>query len=239
MRTLPLVKKGLRRPDSSMNILINKLHFPVTVLGPGRRIGIWVQGCSIGCKGCISQDTWPRDESKALAVADLLAWCEQISGHALDGVTISGGEPFDQPAALNELLRGLARWRERRKLDFDILCYSGYPLATLRERHSALLGRLDAVIAEPYIDALPSAHPWCGSANQKLTLLSARGRRRLAAQAGQPSAGSIAPHGKRIQALVDGQRVWYVGIPARGDMARLEELCRARGVDFAQVSWRS
>lgn len=217
-----------------MNIYINKAHFPVTVLGPGRRIGIWVQGCSIGCKGCVSRDTWPQDEGKAMGVADLLAWCQEISASGLDGVTISGGEPFDQPAALEALLRGLEGWRQRRKLTFDILCYSGYPLTTLRARHAALLSRLDAVIAEPYVDALPSDHPWCGSSNQKLVALSARGKRRYA---GRP--GSVTSAGKRIQALVDGQRVWYVGIPSRGDMERLEELCRARGVDFAQVSWRS
>lgn len=213
-----------------MNISINKAHFPVTVLGPGRRVGIWVQGCAIGCKGCVSRDTWPQDAGKAMRVADLLAWCEQVSGNALDGVTLSGGEPFEQAAALEPLLAGLARWRERRRLDFDILCYSGYPLATLRSRHAALLGRLDAVIAEPYVDALPSEHPWYGSANQKLTLLSRRGQRRYATV---PN-----PAGKRMQALADGQRVWYVGIPARGDMARLQALCHERGVDFAQVSWK-
>ena len=214
-----------------MNILINKAHFPVTVLGPGRRIGVWVQGCTIGCKGCISRDTWARDAGRAMRVADLLAWCEQVSGHALDGVTISGGEPFEQPAALGQLLRGLARWRQHKGLDFDILCYSGYPLATLRARHAGLLGLLDAVIAEPYVDALPSEHPWCGSSNQQVTALSPRGEQRYA------SAPDTA--GKRIQALADGKQVWYVGIPARGDMDRLQALCHARGVDFAQVSWRS
>lgn len=217
-----------------MKIAINKAHFPVTVLGPGRRIGIWVQGCSIGCKGCVSRDTWPQDASKEMPIAELLAWCEQTGGHQLDGITISGGEPFEQAEALGQLLQGLARWRERQKLDFDILCYSGYPLATLRARHASLLDHLDAVIAEPFVDALPSEHPWCGSANQKLVPLSPRGERRYAGSQEAPSQAA----GKRMQALVEGGRVWYVGIPARGDMSRLEALCRSRGVDFAQVSWR-
>ena len=232
MSASPTCKEG-KRPGP-MNIFINKVHFPVTVLGPGRRIGIWMQGCSIGCKGCVSRDTWPRDEGKAMGVDDLLAWCREIGANGLDGVTISGGEPFDQPAALEALLRGLAHWRQQRRLTFDILSYSGYPLATLRTRHAALLSRLDAVIAEPYVDALPSDHPWCGSSNQKLVALSARGKQVYASRP-----GSNAPAGKRIQALVDGERVWYVGIPSRGDMERLEELCRARGVEFSQVSWRS
>ncbi|HAU1321526.1 TPA: radical SAM protein, partial [Legionella pneumophila] len=41
-----------------MMIYISRVHFPVTTLGPGHRIGIWFQGCSIRCPGCISTDTW-------------------------------------------------------------------------------------------------------------------------------------------------------------------------------------
>ena len=90
---------------------LNKAHWPVTVLGPGRRIGLWVQGCTIDCKGCVSQDTWPQDATKAIAVRDLVAWCKRTAGDALDGVTISGGEPFEQPDGLRALLAGLRAWR--------------------------------------------------------------------------------------------------------------------------------
>ena len=41
-------------------VAISRLHFPVTTLGPGRRLGIWFQGCSIQCRGCISIDTWDK-----------------------------------------------------------------------------------------------------------------------------------------------------------------------------------
>lgn len=215
-------------------ISINKAHYPVTVLGPGRRIGLWVQGCSIGCKGCISQDTWAADPEREMPIAELLAWCRDVAAGGLDGVTISGGEPFDQPEALAQLLDGLRDWRSEARLDFDLLCYSGYPLATLRKRHGPLLERLDALIPEPFIDARPATEPWRGSSNQPLVLLSARGRRRYARHLRQPLA--LGP--KRIQAVVDGDRVWYVGIPGRGDMERLRELCAARGLDFSEVSWR-
>ena len=42
----------------SDQIGLNRVHFPVTALGPGRRVGIWLQGCSIRCPGCMSLDTW-------------------------------------------------------------------------------------------------------------------------------------------------------------------------------------
>jgi anaerobic ribonucleoside-triphosphate reductase activating protein len=215
-------------------IELNKAHWPVTVLGPGRRIGIWVQGCSIHCPGCVSQDTWPRDESKAIPVAHLVAWCRKVSDNVLDGVTISGGEPFEQPKALRALLDGLVAWRAHDKLDFDILCYSGLPQRKLEKVHADLLVRLDAIVPEPYVNDLPQGNVWRGSGNQPLVPLSARGRMRYAPHVEQ--AGD--PPGKRIQAAVEGGRVWMIGIPGRGDMAAVEALCAARGLALTDVSWR-
>jgi anaerobic ribonucleoside-triphosphate reductase activating protein len=218
-----------------MIIGINKAHFPVTVLGPGRRLGIWVQGCGIGCKGCISQDTWARDPGRDMTVTQLLDWCRKVTADGFDGVTISGGEPFDQPLALAALLDGLIEWRNTGRLEFDILCYSGYPLATLQKKHAPLLARLDALIPEPYIDARPLTRIWRGSSNQTLVALSERGLSRYTPYLDTPADGAA----KCIQTMLDGGRVWYVGIPARGDMAALEQACKKRGVELTQISWRS
>jgi len=228
-----------------MKIAINKAHFPVTVLGPGRRIGIWLQGCRIRCKGCISQDTWGVDAGKETTVARVLSWCRETvakNGGALDGVTISGGEPFDQPAALAALLHALDRWRADAQLDFDILCYSGYPAKTLGKKHRPILARLDALIPEPFVEDAPLDRLWRGSGNQPLIALSRRGAARYAAYVDAPADA----FGKRIQAGMgsgpardgSGERVWFIGIPARGDMERLEALCAERGVTLAKVSWR-
>jgi anaerobic ribonucleoside-triphosphate reductase activating protein len=229
-----------------MKIAINKAHFPVTVLGPGRRIGIWLQGCSIACKGCISQDTWAADPGRLMALPELLNWCRSVSGGQLDGITLSGGEPFDQPQALAALLNGLLAWRKQAQLDFDILCYSGYPYAKLQRLHPRLLEKLDALIPEPYVAQLanqttdPQTGPtdstqrWRGSANQPLILLSERARQRYT-----PLLAQEEGRAKRIQMMQDGQKIWYVGIPAKGDMAALEAACQAQGVVFSQVSWRS
>lgn len=217
-----------------MKIALNKAHFPVTVLGPGRRIGLWLQGCTIRCKGCVSQDTWASDPGRLLSIAQLLRWCRETSRDEVDGITISGGEPFDQPKALGSLLDALAQWRSSAGLDFDILCYSGYPLKTLQKRHSKLLARLDALIPEPYADQLPLTHLWRGSQNQTLITLSPRGTERYA-----PYVDAAAESfGKRLQIQLDGQRLWSIGIPARGDMAALEALAQERGVSFSEVSWR-
>lgn len=218
-----------------MQIAVNKAHFPVTVLGPGRRIGIWLQGCSIRCPGCLSQDTWAEDPGRRMSVARLLAWCREVARAGFEGITISGGEPFDQPQALAALLAALDHWRQSAGLDFDILCYSGHPLARLQKRHGKLLARLDALIPEPYVDTLPLSHLWRGSQNQPLIALSARGERVYRDFLDAPAAA----FGKRIQVQVDGQRLWSIGIPERGDLAALEALAAERGLRLEQASWRS
>ncbi len=218
----------------SPKIQVNKAHYPVTVLGPGRRIGIWLQGCSVRCKGCVSMDTWEPDPHRAMPVQQLIAWCRRTAGNELDGITLSGGEPFDQPGALRALLTGLHDWRKQGGLDFDLLCYSGYPMKTLEQRHKPLLALLDAVIPEPYADGLPLGKIWRGSANQSLLPLSERGRLRYAPFLEQ----CPEEQGKRMQVAVEGGRIWMIGIPERGDMEQVEALCRQRGLSLGQVSWR-
>jgi anaerobic ribonucleoside-triphosphate reductase activating protein len=217
-----------------MKLQLNKAHYPVTALGPGRRIGIWTQGCSIHCPGCVSLDTWKPDRSKAIAVKELLTWCRHVSSNAPEGVTISGGEPFDQPRALAVLLDGLVRWRRTLAQPFDILCYSGYRLEALKKNHASLLERIDALICDPYVEARPTERPWRGSDNQRLVPLSELGHSRYAsyvdALGGEP---------KRFQVVADGKRLWFVGIPQRGDLDRIEHECAERGIALTATSWRA
>ncbi len=219
---------------AARSIQINKAHFPVTVLGPGRRIGLWVQGCSIGCKGCVSMDTWPQDPQRTVNISDLVDWCKQVAAKGLDGITISGGEPFDQPDSLHALLLALHHWRTADRLDFDVLCYSGYPLKTLQQRHAKTLALLDAVIPEPFIESQEPVGRWRGSANQSLVPLSPRGVA-LYTDALEASGSATDKH---MQVAVDGGKIWMIGIPARGDMEKLETLCSSRGLRLQDVSWR-
>ncbi|MGA2551976.1 MAG: 4Fe-4S single cluster domain-containing protein [Burkholderiaceae bacterium] len=214
---------------------MNKAHYPVTVLGPGRRIGIWFQGCSIRCKGCLSIDTWEPDDERAIETADLLAWCQGVAREGIDGVTLSGGEPFDQPEALCELVDGLRRWRNECGLSFDILCYSGHPYATLVQRYPDILCKLDAVISEPFVQARAPIHVWRGSANQCLIPLSGLGHARI----GPFVETTITALGKRFQMSVEGAHVWYIGVPLRGELLALEQSCQERGLIFDEVSWRA
>ena len=88
------------------------------------------------------------------------------------GITISGGEPFQQPEALLRLLQNLHRHDTP-----PILVFSGFPYSTLYTDSacSPCLELIDALICGPYRRELPPAYErFCSSANQELILLSDR-----------------------------------------------------------------
>ena len=192
-----------------MRIAISRVHFPVTTLGPGRRLGIWFQGCSIRCPGCISADTWAADRG-GLELAELFGqiegWLEQA-----EGITISGGEPFDQADALGALLRGL-----RERVSADILVYSGYAFERLERPLAALEGMIDALITDPFVLDAPQRLPIRGSDNQRLHRLTALGRSRFA------DYDAPGREGGAFDVMFDEDgTVWLAGIPRRGDFERL------------------
>ncbi|MCU7730051.1 radical SAM protein [Actinoplanes sp. KI2] len=215
-----------------MRIRINRVHYPVVVLGYGRRAGLWVQGCGIGCEGCVSRDTWDADPATEVEVAAVIDWCASLPGD-VDGVTISGGEPFDQPEALMALLDGLHAWRADRDRPIDLLAYSGRSMAALRARFGDHLARLDAVIPGPFVAAQAPGNRWRGSANQELIPLTPLGHQRYDDDIDRP------PGRTRIQLGTDGDRVYQIGIPSPGDLAAMEAALARRGLGYEEASWRS
>lgn len=215
-------------------MMLSRIHFPVTSLGPGRRVAIWFQGCSIGCPGCVSRDTWQKRDDTLVSVEFVIEHCRRDFGDEVEGITISGGEPFDQAAALAALLDGLTRWRKDKNLAIDFLCFSGLPFARLRSDFPGILDSLDAIIPEPYVNGLPTSRVWRGSSNQPLIPLSELGRERyqsfIAAERGGKGA---------FQVVAQAGHIWFVGIPGRGDMDRLAEAGRRRGIVQEDVSWRA
>ena len=229
--TPPWPRRGKFTTDMG-TLYLNKAHYPVTTLGPGRRIGLWLQGCALACPGCVSRDTWAFEPGRALPLPVLLAWCREMAQDGLDGVTISGGEPFEQAVALSALLEALRDWREAEGLNFDVLCYSGLSWRRLQREFAPILTLLDAIIPEPFQARRPTRLLWRGSANQPLIPLSPLGQERYA-----PYLDREAEH-RPFQVAVDGERVWAIGIPGAGDMERLEQRCAGHGLRLGGVSWR-
>lgn len=207
-----------------MEILITRTAFPVKALGPGTRAAIWMQGCSIRCAGCVAQDTWGTPTSSRGRVDDILDWlasCGQI-----DGVTISGGEPTDQPQALQALMSGIRRTQPAA----DILVYTGRPTSWVLGDGRPSIAGADAVVTEPFVEAEAGYLPLRGSDNQQLLALTPLGRSRYVDVA--------LPDRRRVQVdVVDGE-IRMIGIPTPGVLAELGQRAAAAGLSLRGTSWQ-
>lgn len=201
-----------------MQLAISRIHFPVTTLGPGRRVGIWFQGCSIQCPGCISVDTWRivQSEMTAQELLDSIdPWLSEC-----EGVTISGGEPFDQLLGLESLLREL-----RKRFDTNVLVFSGYPYETLLESQTSWDGLIDALVSDPFIETIEQTKALRGSDNQRLHCLTPSGVALFLGYEHSPIEDD-----KNLDIMFDHEgTVWLAGIPTRGDMAKLRALLLEEG----------
>lgn len=197
---------------------ISRVHFPVTTLGPGRRLGIWFQGCSIRCPGCISADTWDKNAG-ATTLAALLTEVDIWITEA-EGITISGGEPFEQPDALFALLKHIKLEHNQ-----DVLVYSGYSFEKIKNTAAITTGLIDALISEPFELSAPQTLALRGSDNQRLHLLTERGRERFIRYE-----RVVEPHDRSLDVMfADDGAVWLAGIPQRGDMQHLHDLMELHG----------
>lgn len=143
-----------------------------TVLGPYTRYALWLQGCEQNCPGCMSLEAKALDGGTEICVDELLN--EIISCKDIEGVTISGGEPFLQAAELRLLLEKL-----RRQKNLGIIIYSGYYLSELRAMNDhdinvILDNYCDVLIDGPYIKELDEGSSLRGSLNQKVHLMTSR-----------------------------------------------------------------
>ena len=142
--------------------------------GPGVRAVIWVQGCTIGCRGCYSASTHLHEASSLHPPSEIADWLQSIPD--IEGVTFSGGEPFEQAAAVLETINSI---RENMGSDFSVFVYTGYAIEFLRKSNDRnvhdLLNAIDILSAGPFDYKLrDETLLWRGSSNQSLHFLSNR-----------------------------------------------------------------
>lgn len=148
-------------------MIIDQLLYPVETLGPGKRIAIWMVGCSHGCKGCSNPELWRPNGQIPIKPKELYGTiCRIAEENQVDGITITGGEPFDQPDDLLKLVTLL------RSLTADILVFSGYRHEELLLRPTAvsILQQVAVLIDGPYKEELNAGLPLRGSSNQRILL---------------------------------------------------------------------
>ncbi|WNV85320.1 4Fe-4S single cluster domain-containing protein [Umezawaea sp. Da 62-37] len=207
---------------------VSRAHFPVTSLGPGRRLGLWLQGCPLACAGCMSRDTWAMEGGRAVAIGDLVELWRDAVRDGAEGLTISGGEPLVQSGPLLEFLEGVREVGAGQ----DVLLYTGFEPDELDQHQRAVVDRVDAVITGRYRAGEPTSLVWRGSANQRLTPVTALGRARYAACV------DLAVENPPMQVSADGGRLFVIGVPPAGALSRMERALRDRGIVFEGVAWR-
>ena len=90
------------------------------VNGPGLRAVVWLQGCTLSCKGCWNPDTHTFDKPDNESAFGLSDWI--LSQPDIEGVTFSGGEPMQQAYDLRSVIRMVKNCRP----DLSIGMFTGY-----------------------------------------------------------------------------------------------------------------
>lgn len=139
--------------------------------GPGRRFAVWAQGCSIRCSGCFNPHLWGPAAGEDIEPEDL---ARDALNASVEGVTLLGGEPFEQAGAFARFARLV------RDGGLSVMTFSGYYREHLEGPDAPpgaaeLLAATDLLIDGPYIAGqVDVARPWVGSANQRFHFLTDR-----------------------------------------------------------------
>ena len=135
--------------------------------GPGLRYSIYLAGCRHACPGCHNPESWSAEAGIPLTEEVLSDMITEIrSNSLLDGITVSGGDPFYDPTALTTLLARL-----RSETGLSIWCYTGFTVEYLlqSEAHRPALEFIDVLVDGPFVQSLLDPRLYFrGSRNQRL-----------------------------------------------------------------------
>lgn len=146
-----------------MKIRISGVVNDSIVDGEGIRFTVFTQGCLRGCRGCHNPQTHDLLGGYEVEVDELISMMKK--NPLLDGLTISGGEPFLQALACLELAQ------KAHKIGLNVWCYTGYTYEELIEKGyaSALLNEIDVLVdGEFRLEERTLELPWRGSKNQRV-----------------------------------------------------------------------
>ena len=135
-----------------------------TVNGEGFRSVLFLSGCPHACPGCHNAEMQATDYGDLVESSEIL---QRILKNRplIDGITFSGGEPFEQAEALLSLAAAI------KAAGLTLWCYTGYTYEALMldSVKRKLLPFIDVLIDGPFILAEKEEHlPYRGSRNQRL-----------------------------------------------------------------------
>jgi anaerobic ribonucleoside-triphosphate reductase activating protein len=193
--------------------------------GPGARAVVWVQGCRLRCPGCCNLQTHSHRRRHLIDPRELAMAILAIPG--IEGLTISGGEPFEQPKAVEGLCRKV------RKDGLSVMLFTGWTYERIRASRdrevSQLLSQLDILVDGPFLrgQAAPGL-VWRGSRNQRILFLTNRYGPEALCRTSAPVVDAR---------LTNGSPLTITGFPERVDLRRLaRHLRRKAGVILTPTS---
>ena len=201
---------------------VDRIKKNTKVLGPGQRLAIWFHGCHRNCPGCVAIEMNRSTDYQVYTPNQLIECACSVS--EIEGITISGGEPFDQSAEELEIfLSGVT------KHGLSVMAYTGYDWAALAEDpvRRSLLAYLDILVDGPYQETEDHGELWRGSANQQIHFLSPRYRDLetfVQTQKGRP-----------LEIELEGPHNFsFAGIPPRNFREKLKSSFAEKGLE---VNW--
>jgi len=160
----PLPKTGTA--VGGEEIRVAKIIPRSSIYGPGRRVVIWVQGCSLGCEGCWNEDLWPFKGGDSVTINSII---EPIDTTEIEGITILGGEPLQQPKST------LALIQQARSAGLTTMLYTGFEPHELSGAASKALLLSDIAVVGRYQKSNRDIGlRWRGSTNQRVLTMSER-----------------------------------------------------------------
>ncbi len=143
--------------------------------GEGIRISLFVSGCTHHCRGCFNEETWDFLYGRPFTVETEQEILEALSPDFVDGLSLLGGEPFEQQnqRVLLPFLKEVRSYFPQK----SIWCYTGYLFEEelLRDSRARcestdeLLGLIDVLVDGEYMEELKDISlPFRGSSNQRI-----------------------------------------------------------------------
>jgi len=196
---------------------LNRIQYPVYNIGPGTRIGIWVQGCSIRCKGCISPSLWSTKNGKNIDVEYLVREISKVQNY-FTGITVSGGEPFDQYEPLIAFSAFV-----KKTTALNVYSFSGYTLAELIKKFPdrLFMSYLDYLLDGCYLPERHENNNARGSDNQNLYKF----------EQGKPVLQESFFLSKRWSIkITENDQIFMSGIPKKSDLSIIKNHLEKTGV---------
>lgn len=169
-----------------------------------------------------------QHESHQMKIGDVFS-AVNVAASELDGVTISGGEPFYQQEGLRELLRSIVS-----NTDLDIMIYSGYTIEELRNKGDIaadILAMTDVLVDGRFEEDADNKKVWRGSDNQRFVILSDR--------AGKYSGFTEENYSEKRPLMFEvasNNELRIIGIPQRGFLKDLENKLLKKGLGLPTLT---